>query len=197
MAACLEKIRKTDPQPPSPEPVAKSSAVVIVGAQPFWKIAFSGRDCNGTENFGCTKPFGHPGSHNGVCISGKKGHCSTIYPHNPAEVHAWLSMLVVVGSVNRRTILSPADLKQKTFDDMPCDTQAFLRQIHDFIFGDGSPMSRLWLNTVASGSKVGPRTRIVSALNDCFAHTQDTSPLAALNKLIRDCRALPWPAVDS
>lgn len=198
MAAILQKIRKTNCKPPSPKPVAKPTpggaarGVVVVGAP--WKVAFLGGECRGPENFACTKPVGHRGKHNGVCIVGKGGKCSTIYPHNPAEVHAWLSLRIICG--DRVSIISPADLKLMNFDGLADDILTFLRKVHDFIFGDGSPMSRLWVGTVALRSKVGPRTRIVSALNGCFADTLLLSPQAALEKLILDCGALPWPPAE-
>ena len=53
-------------------------------------------------------------------------------------------------------------------------------------------MSRLWLASLANADKVGPRKRIVAALNGCF-DKQGYTPISALVALAARCGRLPWP----
>lgn len=150
-------------------------------------VAFCGRDCDG--RWSCTRPAGHTGHHNGVCVASKR--CSTIYPHNPAEPHAWLSLHITL--TDGTVIVVPAvDITQRQFDGLPDAGQNFLRQAASFIFGDGSPMSRLWLASINTAAAIGPRTRIVDTLNQCFLHPT-LSPADALAAVAENCLRLAWP----
>ena len=212
MAGLLQSMRKgTSPEPDdragsgSPRPAegaagagpAQNANVVIVSPSPVgqpmglekpWRVVFVGDDCDG-GHFACTRPKGHRGHHNGTCVPGTS--CTTIYPHNPRELHEWLSLHITVGG-NPAVIASPAEIAHRPVAGLPPSGQEFLRQVADFIYGEGSPMSRLWLASLASADKVGPRKRIVTALNGCFDR-QGFTPTAALVALAANCGKLAWP----
>ena len=220
MESFLQKLRKTggaeagaDPVNDNPAPAAAPVAATPVAAAPAaasvaaevvvppstrrspppqslskpWTVQFSGRDCEG--RWSCTRPAGHTGHHNGICVPGQK--CSTIYPHNRNETHAWLSISITLtdGTV---IVVPPVDLTRRRFDGLPIAGHKFLRQVASFIFGNGSAMSRLWLASVNSAATIGPRTRIVDTLNQCLTHPT-LSPCDALAAVAENCARLPWP----
>lgn len=212
MAGLLQSIRNgTSPDPedraglgsPRPAegaagagPAAESNVVIVnpspvgqpMGLEKLWRVVFVGDDCDG-GHLSCTRPKVHRGHHNGTCVPGTS--CTTIYPHNPREPHEWLSLHITVG-VAPAVIASPTEIARRPVAGLPLSGQAFLRQVAEFIYGDGAPMSRLWLASLASADRVGPRKRIVAALNGCFTR-QGFTPAAALVALAANCGKLAWP----
>ena len=201
MTHLLKKMHEdtaTDPDATDPNSADAAAAdVVVIPAPPPaiekpWTIAFVGQDCPGPHPT-CTRPYGHRGHHNGSYVAGKV--CSTIYPYSPLERHAWLSIHVTLSS-GKVVIVTPVDLRSPVVPGLPEAGYKFLSEVKDFIFGDGSPMLRLWLASLLApdSESVGPRSRIVHALNGCFKHPDNITPFEALAALRENCLKLAWPA---
>jgi hypothetical protein len=139
-----------------------------------------------------------------VFVPGKR--CSTIYPYNPKERHLWLTVTVSgsgegmpeggvklnVCEVAEALGLAVGAGGPATLSALPSDYKDVLVAVHNFVFGDGSPMCRLWLSCAASG-KVGPRQHIVECLNHRVCGKAADEALALMTSLTEQCMAIPWP----
>lgn len=185
-------------QAPHPTPIS----LPVQLAKPVWSIRMEGGDCltRGGKNtdWACTKPKGHMGRHSGVFAPGKT--CSTIYPFNNKETHEWLE--IHVGGPETSVSFPVCKIGEKLgmwgdhnspLEHLPHEYKAILVEIRNFVFGEGSPMSRFWLTCAAdTGSTAGPRTRIVTELNGRLTG----GPMQTLHFLklfASQCSEMPWP----
>lgn len=189
-----------------PTPVAH---VALQKPTPGWTIKVVGVDCRNGQ-WSCTKPSQHVGKCKGVCVPGKQ--CTTIYPHNEKETHPWLT--VRVSGPNGMVQFNAADISiflglragtpsitaqgAAVVNSIPPESAAVLMELNNFIFGDASPMSRLWLSFVSSGrakSTEGPRSSIVRCLNERLVDNDPARSLHLLKRFAGECNAIPWPFV--
>ena len=151
-------------------------------------VSMTGGDCR-DANWACTRPMFHRGKHNGRFVHGRV--CSTIYPHNHQECHLWLGITVVAED---EVVKVEAHRIPEIFARVPTEHRAVLMAVHNFIFGDGSAMSRIWLDWCTTADRpTGPRSHIVQILNNAIAERSAAEALANLEVLSANAMNIPWP----
>lgn len=192
---------------PAADPLEMAGVALPKPVTAGWTIKVVGVDCNNGP-WSCTKPSGHIGRHGGVCVPGKT--CSTIYPHNKKEKHAWLTVRVsgqggmvqfpaaeipiLLGVSIGATSLAAPDAA--LVNALPGEYKTVLMEVCNFVFGDASPMSRLWLSCVATKNGVngsGPRSLIARCLNERLTDNDPERALDLLQRFAFECNNIPWP----
>lgn len=201
-----EEAVSAPPAAPGPaDPPTPAAHVALQKPILGWTIKVVGVDCRNGQ-WSCTKPSQHVGKCKGVCVPGKQ--CTTIYPHNEKETHPWLTLRV--SGPNGMVHFKAADISiflglragvpsitaqgLAVVNAIPPESAAVLMELNNFIFGDASPMSRLWLSFVSSSNtEDGPRSGIVRCLNERLVDNDPESSLHLLKKFAGECNAIPWP----
>ena len=176
------------PPQTSANPAASEAGPAKLPKPARFQIAMTGGDCR-DANWACTRPMFHRGKHNGRFEHGRV--CSTIYPHSPQECHLWLGIRVVTED---EVVNVEAHRIPEIFGRVPIELRTVLMAVHNFIFGDGSAMSRIWLDWCTTADRpTGPRSNIVRVMNNAIEGRSAAEALANLEALSANAMGIPWP----
>ena len=183
-------------------PEAPAAAALAAGASPVvlpkpgflmpqeCEIVLVGSDCAG-GHWSCTRAVRHRGIHNGRFEPGLA--CTTIYPYNAVQPdpHLWLSVRVICSGTRCECEVHRIP---ELLNSVPAEYATVLVAVHRFVFGEGSPMCRLWLWWVATRERpCGPRQHIIDSVNAAIGKQPPAMACARLKTLTDECMKIPWP----